>query len=196
MLLLLLLFTVVACQQPQSNVVQLSDSAISTNVLQTITSFEEHEQEVMLTEDDVTLNFLHSENAAGVTDGKQALKVDFLATQAPEPSLTLTPKTTWQWHELGDFRIALDITNSTDIATHLFVQIGNEQGQVHNRSVNIPANTSNTYHIELKSIDLDIESGIRSNPLAWQSTETPFIWRWGEKNIKLSAVNRIKFSVF
>ncbi|WP_448248416.1 hypothetical protein [Thalassotalea agariperforans] len=180
-ILLPLLLPLVACQQPasQNEVTSLSITTQSLIPLKGITSFETNDIQVDVSAADVELNYVNQEQSQGVTAGKQALKVDFLATQAPEPSVTLTPKAAWQWHELGDFRIALDITNSTDIATHLFVQIGNEQGQVHNRSVNIPANTSNTYHIELKSIDLDIESGIRSNPLAWQSTETPFIWRWG-----------------
>ena len=160
-----------------------------------ITSFESNDEQVLITADNVEFTYVNDEQSKSVTLDKQALKVHYLTTQVPEPSFTISPRTQWQWDNWGDFRLAVDITNETDTATHLFVQIGNEQGQVHNRSVNIPEHSSNTYYIELRGIDLEIETGMRSNPPAWNSSEIPFIWRWGEKNITLSAVNRIKFSV-
>lgn len=162
-----------------------------------LTQFDEQSKHVNFSGDHSQLSFLLKNGQSGEGKGRenQALKVDFLAKSYHEPGFTITPKSAWQWQSLADFRIAVDIKNDTDIATHLFVQVGNEKGQVHNRSVNIPEHSSKTYHIELKGIDLEIESGIRSNPLAWPSNEVPFIWRWGEKNIDLSAVNRLTFSV-
>ncbi|XQW83453.1 beta-galactosidase [Thalassotalea piscium] len=186
-------FVIIGCQHSTNEDKKSTVSSISG--YKVINSFENNNDIAILQTENITYKLINKSENTGVTNGAKALKVKFLAEKNPDSSWTLAPKVAWQWDQLGDFRVAIDITNNTDVATHLFVQVADKKEQVHNRSANVPAQSNNTYYIELAGIDLEIESGIRTNPPAWESSETPFIWRWGLKNIDLSGITKIKFSV-
>ncbi|WAJ72244.1 beta-galactosidase [Catenovulum adriaticum] len=105
------------------------------------------------------------------------------------------PDTPWNWADMGKFAFALDIENPKSDSIHFYVTVKDTSGQTHNRSVVVSAKSDKTYFIELKGDDLDIETGIRSNPNTWQTDYTPVIWRWGVKNIDLTQVESIVFNV-
>lgn len=131
-----------------------------------------------------------------VTEGKQALKIILNAKQNYQPSFTLKPDPPWNWENKGPVKVVIDIANPEELSTQLFVAVEDGTGVTHNRSVAIPSNSSDTYYIELAGGDLAMETGIRSNPADKNIQGTPFIWRWGEKNLDLSQIVSIKFGVY
>lgn len=131
-----------------------------------------------------------------VTEGNKALKITLNAKQNYQPSFTLKPDSAWNWANKGPVKVVIDIANPEDRSSHLFVAVKDGTGITHNRSVSIPSNSSDTYYIELSGGDLAMETGIRSNPADNNIAGTPFIWRWGQKNLDLSEVVSIKFGVY
>lgn len=111
-----------------------------------------------------------------------------------KPALSFKPAQLWDWSNHGKIMISVDITNPLAHSAHAFVQVS-DTNDVHNRSVVIPSNSSNTYYIVLNGDDLNIETGLRSNPPAWESEDTAFIWRWGKKQLDLSSIEYIQFSM-
>lgn len=128
-------------------------------------------------------------------DDKYALTLSLLAKKNYKSSITFKPKSSWNWSAHKNVSFALDITNPSIDATHLFVAIADKKGKLHNRSVIIPKQFSGTYYVELSGGDLDFDTGIRSNPARNDGQGTPFIWRWGDKKLDLSAITSVKFSV-
>lgn len=112
-----------------------------------------------------------------------------------QSSFAITPKTPWDWSNLGDFAFAIDIKNKETQSLFTYVRVTDGKGQTHNRSIVIPANSDNTYYIELKGTDLDIESGLRGNPKNWVTDYTPVIWRWGVKNLDLTQITNVSFAI-
>ncbi|AWB68956.1 agarase [Saccharobesus litoralis] len=151
--------------------------------------------DVVVVENGLAKPIHKTQNQAGVTSGNQALSIQFLAKENYKSSISFKPKTPWDWSELGDFSLAMDISNPLDESTHIFGQVFDKKGQTHTRSVVIPKRSSNTYYIELKGHDLTLETGIRSNPPSWQSDDQQFIWRWGTKQLDVSAISAVKLSV-
>ncbi len=126
------------------------------------------------------------------TNGK--LEALFEGEDYYKPALTFKPKQLWDWSSHEDVMISVDITNPLTRSAHAFVQIS-DTNDVHNRSVAIPSNSSNTYYIALNGDDLNNETGLRSNPPAWESKDIPFIWRWGKKQLDLRSIEYIQFSM-
>ncbi|KMT67009.1 agarase [Catenovulum maritimum] len=135
------------------------------------------------------------ETAAIENATSKRLSVTFLAKENYKSSLTIQPKKPWNWQQDKAFYLALDIENPTQDSTHIFGQVIDNKKQTHTRSVVIPKQSKHTFYIELKGEDLNQETGIRSNPASWQSKDKPFIWRWGVKNLDLTQIVKVKFSV-
>jgi len=123
------------------------------------------------------------------------LFIKFNAKNNHTTGFSFKPDTPWDWSKQGLFAFALDITNPSNSSIHFYVTAKDTHGSTHNRSVVIPENSSGTYFMELAGKDLDIETGIRSNPNSWVSNLTPIIWRWGVKNIDLKSIESIEFTV-
>ena len=131
-----------------------------------------------------------------VNEGEdKAVKVVFLGQKHHESSFELTTQKPWDWSQLETFGIALDIGNPLSSSVHVYVSVKDNHGASHNRSFAVPANSNDSYVIELEGIDLHQETGIRSNPFSWNSEYTPIIWRYGNKNIDLSQVKSLSFKV-
>ena len=141
---------------------------------------------------------LTSENATLSTtkDGKGAeALIEFQSKENYEANFAFAPETPWDWSDKGDFAFALDIKNTDDKSLFIYAQVTDGKGQTHNRSIAIPAKSDNTYYIELKGSDLDVETGLRANPKNWNTDYAPIIWRWGVKNLDLTEIKKISFSI-
>lgn len=128
-----------------------------------------------------------------VDDG--VLKVTFLGKNHHESVLEFNAEKQWDWSKQGDFGIALDVGNPLSSSAHVYVSVKDSKGASHNRSFVVPANSNKSYVIELAGIDLQQETGIRSNPFSWNSEYTPVIWRYGNKLIELSQVKSLSFKI-
>ncbi|WP_111979223.1 beta-galactosidase [Algibacillus agarilyticus] len=191
------LFVLMGCNDPAQ-----SQKKADSPRLSSIMSFEDAQAGLVLSENNTSLllenslgKVISGDASNGILQGDKAYQITLQAKEHYKSAFTLKPKTSWNWSQLGHFSVALNITNPTEQSTHLFTQIEDGKNQLHNRSVIIPKQSSNTYYIELSGDDLEIESGIRSNPPAWQSIDTPFIWRWGVKQLDLTSIKHIKFTV-
>ena len=141
---------------------------------------------------------LKTENASAklvsVSGKDKEVKLDLFGKDNYGAKLIFEPKKAWDWSDLGDFGVALDIRNDEDTSIFIYVQVTDAEGQTHNRSVVVPASSYNTYYVELKGKDLDTETGLRANPKNWLTDYTPVIWRWGVKNLDLTQISKISFS--
>ncbi|GLR69543.1 beta-galactosidase [Agaribacter marinus] len=105
------------------------------------------------------------------------------------------PSEPWDWSKEGDFAFAVDIENPKDKSIFFYVTATDASGKTHNRSLSIAENSSGTYYLELAGQDLDVETGLRSNPKSWITDYTPIIWRWGVKKIDLENIASIEFKL-
>ncbi|XPF94530.1 beta-galactosidase [Colwellia sp. RE-S-Sl-9] len=139
---------------------------------------------------------LYGADASIITeDNNKKLSVKLNSTNNYKSSFVFQPETPWDWSQQGPFAFALDIENPLDSSIHFYVTATDASGKTHNRSLSIPENSSDTYYLELAGSDLDIETGIRSNPKSWISDYTPIIWRWGVKKIDLKNIKSIEFKI-
>lgn len=127
-------------------------------------------------------------------DNNRALGITLLTKAHKEASIEIQPKTPWDWSKYQDFGVALDVRNPSDESLQLYATVSDGKGQTHNRSVSIPANSLNTYYIELHGVDLDRDTGLRGNPQSWTSDDIGMIWRWGVKKLDLSQITGVAFS--
>lgn len=139
-----------------------------------------------------------ADNSANTNSGanlvNKALKIDFDSSQK-ESSITIKPEKTWDWSNVGDFNLATDIANPSDVSVHLYIVITDNFGGYHRRSVSIPAHSSGTYYAELKGSQLEFDSGLREDPPAWESADTKMFWQTGRKKLNLTEVTSVTYSV-
>lgn len=108
---------------------------------------------------------------------------------------SFTPEKPWNWQQAEPFAFALNIKNDAQRSIHFYVTAKDTSGKTHNRSFAVPAQSDQGYYMVLKGPQLDVNTGIRSDPRRWQNDLTPIIWRWGEKNLDLTAIESITFNV-
>lgn len=109
-------------------------------------------------------------------------------------SLSFEPETPWNWSETGELTLSVDISNPEAKSTHVMFRLSNASGDNHNSNVLVPAKSSDTYHIVISGGSINIETGMRSSPPMPIEGVTPFVWRYGNKNIDLSEVSALTFS--
>ncbi|WP_261324539.1 beta-galactosidase [Microbulbifer agarilyticus] len=132
----------------------------------------------------------------GTTDKSgQALNIKLHTENHYAASFSFSSQSPWDWSELGTFAFALDIANQQPSSVHFYVKAHDQQGKTHNRSFVVPERSDNTYFFELKGPDLRVETGIRSNPPSWDSEYQDIIFRYGAKDLDVSAITRIEFNV-
>ncbi|TLU66388.1 agarase [Thalassotalea litorea] len=159
---------------------------------------ENHSNLLLSFDDEAPLHQVNVHNANKsllASEHGQAVKIDFASASNHESVVEFVPDELWDWSNQGNFGIAMDIENPELSSVHLYVSVKDSHGVAHNRSVAIPAQSSQRYLIELSGPDLEIETGIRSNPFSWQDNYQPIIWRYGNKHIDLSKVASLGFKV-
>lgn len=107
----------------------------------------------------------------------------------------IKPETPWDVSGKGYVAIALDIENLTDKSSSFYVSTSDHAGGSNIRTMVVPANSSDTYFIELNVPDIALETGIRSNPISWKTAYEPVIWRGGKKQLDLSGISQLRFDV-
>ncbi|MBD1388783.1 beta-galactosidase [Neiella sp. HB171785] len=149
-----------------------------------------------------TTSFVSNEGM--VTSGEYGLRVQFSSKTDEHNAVAIVPEQPFDWSEYQDFSLVFDIANQGDYSTFLFVSIEDSQGQSYTRAINIPVGGSQSYYSKMdghdigsasnnedQSIELNLSSGLRSNPETWQSDDTQMVWMWGTKNLDLAGIRRI-----
>jgi len=143
---------------------------------------------------------------ADATDGSQALVVRMRSQANRFAGFALEPETPWDWSQYEDFSLALDIANRGAVSTQVMFNVSDIDGNTTTRSVAIPVGGARTYYSKLHGhdlgspggdpfVELNFESGLRSNPPTWDSDDIQFVSMWGAKNLNLSGITRIALSV-
>ncbi|AWB65680.1 agarase [Saccharobesus litoralis] len=142
----------------------------------------------------------------GVTQGKQALRVKFNSAKNKYASISFTPKQPWDWSQYESFSIALDIANQGEVSTNFKFMVADVSGSNYTRATSVPVGESKTYYSKMHGhdlgspdsklgdqVELNLSSGLRSNPATWQSDDVQFTWMWGNKNLNTKGIK--KFSI-
>ena len=143
---------------------------------------------------------------ADATDGSQALVVRMRSQANRFAGFALEPETPWDWSQYEDFSLALDIANRGAVSTQVMLNVSDIDGNTTTRSVAIPVGGARTYYSKLQGhdlgspggdpfVELNFESGLRSNPPTWDGDDIQFVSMWGAKNLNLSGITRIALNV-
>ncbi|AWB65074.1 agarase [Saccharobesus litoralis] len=195
--------TIMGCQ---SNTSEGTGSATNSQQEQTILDFEGQQIPVEVKLVNATGELVTSGN--GISQGQQALRVKFNSKQHEWTSVSFKPQKPWNWKEYESFSIAFDIANQGQYSTQLFLNVFDTNGQVYTRSVNVPVGGSKTYYSKMKghdlgspktgvgeNVELNLSSGLRSNPETWETDDVQFIWMWGNKNLNVEGIREVSLSV-
>ncbi|MCU4675626.1 beta-galactosidase [Catenovulum sp. 2E275] len=125
----------------------------------------------------------------------QSLVIKLASKDHHDASFTIQPDKPWDFSQYQNAAIALDIKNPSSSSTHVYIYTYDANNAFQLRNVVIPANSKNNYLIELKSLGLQVNSGIRNNPPSWQHDYVHTIWRGGVKQPDIGAISKIKFLV-
>ena len=135
-----------------------------------------------------------------------ALRVRFHSAENEDAGLEIVPDEPFDWSRLDDFSIAFDIANEGEVSTQLFLNVYDATGGFYTRSVVVPVGPARTYYSKMRGhdlgspggneqVDLNLASGLRSNPATWEGDDVQFVWMWGNKLLDTSAITRISLSV-
>ena len=142
----------------------------------------------------------------GSTTGTRALNVKMQSAANSSAGVSFSPPTPWDWSEHEDFSLAMDIANYGEVSTQLWVDVSDIDGRTSTRSIVVPVGDAKTYYFKIdghdlgspnadSSVELNFESGLRSNPATWESDDVLAISMWGTKNLNTSGITRIVLGV-
>ena len=140
--------------------------------------------------------------SAEVSDG--AIDIDF-SPDANWSVIRLRPDTPWDWSELSDFNLALDVTNTGDESAQLYVSLTSASGdtttlqgnraETANWSVAVPVNSTNTYFFIVDGPTTGINTGKRENPEPWETSDEMMHWRFGKRPLDVGGITEIALGV-
>jgi len=187
---------VVGCQQveQQKNLSKLYTSNNLTLV------------ELLNTTDYKNNQIIDTYNANVIVTPNNELKVNFNSKENSYSAINFTPATPWDWSSFTDFNLALDIANSGEHSVQLYLNITDIDGANYTRTVSVARGEANTYYAKMaghdlgtpegdENVELNFNSGLRSNPDTWESDEFQFVSMWGKKNLNVSGIKTITLSV-
>lgn len=194
--------SLIACQSSEPN----AEHEQALKAQQSLFDFESDALGAQIQTQNAKVSLVDSQ---GVTSGKQALQVKFDSKAHEYTSIDFVPSEgVWDWSQYDSFSIAFDISNQGQYSTQLFLNVYDQKGQVYTRSVSIPVGGAKTYYSKMaghdlvspdnehgENVELNLSSGLRSNPATWDSDQVQFIWMWGTKNLDTSGIKRISLSV-
>ena len=191
------LISAVGCQQTenQSNTA-IKQAQTPRSELMTLLNFNS----------DIDNKFIETYNTQTQVVGDNELKVNFESKENSYASVSFTPSTPWDWSHFKDFNLAFDIANPGDHSVQVYLDITDIDGANYTRTVNVARGKANTYYAKMaghdlgtpegdEDVELNFNSGLRSNPDTWESDEFQFVSMWGKKNLNLSGIKKINFSV-
>lgn len=132
-----------------------------------------------------------------VTDdkGEHHLSLHFNALAANKPTIRLGAESPWNMDFADNVAIVMDIENPTNIPVFLHVGVEDIDGVRHNRNVAVPPKTANSYYVMIKGINVDTNTGMRSNPKNWLTEYEQTIWRTGTRHINTEKVSALHFTL-
>lgn len=141
-----------------------------------------------------------------VASGGQALIIRMNSAATSYSGVFFAPDQPWDWSDLDDFHLAIDIANRGAVSAQLYLDIEDIDGAVYTRSVSVPTGPARTYYAKMaghdlaapdgdESIELNFSSGLRSNPATWESDAAQFVSLWGKKNLNLAGIRRLTLNV-
>ncbi|WP_026971034.1 hypothetical protein [Aliagarivorans marinus] len=115
------------------------------------------------------------------------------------PNLTFMADQPWDWSEVGDFNLAVDMANIGDQPVQLFVRIDDAENQnfggvangvEHSISayVTLAPGDDGTYYIALKQLSDQLVSGMRSEPPKKAYNAQAISYGWGETELDVSNI--------
>ncbi|MGL6259459.1 beta-galactosidase [Vibrio sp. WXL210] len=128
-------------------------------------------------------------------DGK-GLEVKFSSSNA-YPNVMFSPKTPWNWSDVGDFNLAFDIENPSDEAVQLYIRVDQHadadgaKGSISSYTMLRPENKS-TYYLALSQSEGHVVSGMRSEPPKLAYDAQAISRGWGEKSLDTSSIYSIQ----
>ncbi|MEM8947066.1 MAG: beta-galactosidase [Planctomycetota bacterium] len=133
---------------------------------------------------------LISESSA-VTEGAQAIQV-ICRAKSSQAGVTFQADRPWDWGAFKNFGLALDIANTGDYSTQVYVALEDHRGKNETRTASIPAESeARTYYLVLHD-ESNVDSGMRDDPPRWNFEGNKLTWLWGTKQLDLSNIRRIK----
>lgn len=198
-----------ACQEQQTTTAETSATPASQSAsAKTLVSLYNFENGL---NSDIELNNATSEiikDSSVVTEGEKALRVALNGGGQRYANIAFTPEKPWDWSQYEDFSLAFDIGNLGDYSVQLHLGVSDISGRSYTRSVNIAKGKASTYYSKMhghdlespktdagENVELNLSSGLRSNPATWEGDDTQFVWMWGTKNLNLKGIKSITLSV-
>ncbi|WP_049721010.1 agarase [Gilvimarinus polysaccharolyticus] len=124
-----------------------------------------------------------------------AARVDMHAASHHISGFTIKPSVPWDLSDFNNLALVFDIANPTDESVSMYVSTTDIHNDFQMRSFVVPAQSSQTYSIDIVVPELSQETGIRSNPESWNNPYQALIWRGGKKQIDTSAIAGVRFDV-
>ncbi len=146
-----------------------------------------------------------SAELVGGDDGNQALQVKLKLRDNNSAGLVIEPPAPWDWSEFSDFNIAFDAVNHGTESLQIDVTMTDKNGDSYTRGMVVAADGKpRTYYAKLDGHDqqdpdsaakneFNFSSGLRSNPVTWQSGDQQLHSFWGKKQLDLSGITKIVF---
>ncbi|MER2492780.1 beta-galactosidase [Catenovulum sediminis] len=145
---------------------------------------------------DKQLVILENASSKIVTDNNNStLLINLASANHHNSSFTIKPADPWDFSQYKNVALTIDIANPSTSSAHLYIYTHDTSGASQLRSTVVPANSQDTYLIELKVPSLDINTGIRNNPMSWQHDFVQTIWRGGVKQPDVSAIEKVRILI-
>jgi len=138
-------------------------------------------------------------------DGKHSLLVELATKTHNSANLVIKPKTPFDWSQYKDFNLAFDLTNNGTESVQLDLTIGDKNGDFYTRGLVVPVGKTATHYAKMNGHDqqnppwatkteFNFASGLRSNPVTWQSNDKQVYSFWGNKELDLSGITSLAFN--
>ncbi len=130
-------------------------------------------------------------------DGNGAIAATYQVTGGIS-RIQIRPDTLWDWSELENFNLAVDLENIGDVSAQVYIGVVDSDGTFLNKSNVVPAGESLTMYHWVDAPAADYKTGMREFPAAWDKGETMAIYRWGDQtpgNLNLSEIAEINIFI-
>lgn len=172
----------IGCQEEEKAV----SKTVKQETVETLLDFNDGILPSSATTSDVITNFV------GSVDNK-SLAIDFVPSQG-NSEIKFNAATPWDWSNLGEVELALDIENPGEISTNIFFEVTDADGKKQTRNAHIPAGFKGTFYAPLTGPEVTEDAGIRSNPEPYETDDTLIIWRFGNRDADISKIASISIS--
>ncbi|KMT66819.1 beta-galactosidase [Catenovulum maritimum] len=138
-------------------------------------------------------------------DGNHSLLVKVNTLDNNSAGMRIKPEKAFDWSEYQDFNLAFDLTNAGTESLQIDLTISDENGGFYTRGLVVPVGKTQTFYAKMDGHDqqdppwatqteFNFASGLRSNPVTWQSDDKQVYSFWGKKRLDISAITAINFS--